>query len=523
MDLKNKIRCLICYEEFNNKRKFTNHLRNKHNITQKSYYDTFFSKNDDGICPLCKGETTFRNLKRGYDKYCSGICASLNRKQSQETKKKISIANKKVSKKSKKKRNKTNLEKYGVENPYQSEKVKSKIKETIINKYGVENPAQSEIIKGKIKETNLKKYGVSSFLKTKDCRIKRHSLQLIDVKKRISEFNTIKPLFDIDKFEGIGYYIEYGWECLKCNNTFKEHLYSKNIPICPFCYPKDGYSSYEETKVREWIKLNVENVLANKFFSFEGKTYELDIYIPSHNLGIEFDGLYWHSELAGKDKKYHLEKDKFFKEHFNIEVIHIFENEWLYKQDIVKSIILNRLGLSEKRIYARKTNFSSIDNQTYKTFLEENHIQGAINSKHKYGLFYNKELISVIGYGKSRFKRNELELHRFCNKLNTSITGGFSKLIKNSGFKGSTYCDLRYFNAIGYKAIGFYEIDRTAPNYWYFKKNRIETLYSRIQFQKHKLKDKLKTFDPSMTEWENMKNNGWNRIFDCGNIKLEII
>ena len=44
---------------------------------------------------------------------------------------------------------------------------------------------------------------------------------------------------------------------------------------------------------------------------------------------------------------------------------------------------------------------------------------------------------------------------------------------------------------------------------------------SRIQFQKHKLKDKLETFDPNITEWENMKANGYDRIWDCGNMVFE--
>ena len=42
-------------------------------------------------------------------------------------------------------------------------------------------------------------------------------------------------------------------------------------------------------------------------------------------------------------------------------------------------------------------------------------------------------------------------------------------------------------------------------------------------FQKHKLKDKLENFDSDLTEVENMINNGYNRIYDCGNLKFVYI
>ncbi len=62
-----------------------------------------------------------------------------------------------------------------------------------------------------------------------------------------------------------------------------------------------------------------------------------------------------------------------------------------------------------------------------KIFLDENHIQGNCISKYRYGLYYNNELISLMTFGKSRFK-DEFELLRFCNKLGYNVVGGASKL-----------------------------------------------------------------------------------------------
>lgn len=58
-------------------------------------------------------------------------------------------------------------------------------------------------------------------------------------------------------------------------------------------------------------------------------------------------------------------------------------------------------------------------------------------------------------------------------------------------------------------------IDQTTLCRYYRKGYQL--LESRIKYQKHKLLKLLKAFSPSLTEWENMKNNGYDRIWDCGN------
>ena len=69
-----------------------------------------------------------------------------------------------------------------------------------------------------------------------------------------------------------------------------------------------------------------------------------------------------------------------------------------------------------------------------------------------------------------------------------------------------------------YLKLGFILDHTSSPDYWYFNDYSTMILKSRMQFQKHMLKDILKTFDESKTEVENMKANGYHRIFDCGNM-----
>jgi hypothetical protein len=166
-----------------------------------------------------------------------------------------------------------------------------------------------------------------------------------------------------------------------------------------------------------------------------------------------------------------------------------------------------------------------VDNFTTKNFLNGNHLQGYSNCSVSLGLYYNNQLVSILTFGKSRFDKNvEWELIRFANVLNTSVVGGFQKLFKYftktyNPCSIVSYADKRYSIGNIYRSAGMKEIKNDSVNYYYFNKNE-GIRYSRHQFQKHKLKDKLPIFDNSLSERDNMKMNGFYKIYDCGNYKF---
>ena len=129
-------------------------------------------------------------------------------------------------------------------------------------------------------------------------------------------------------------------------------------------------------------------------------------------------------------------------------------------------------------------------------------------------------------FGKCRFdKKHEWEMLRFCCKLGYHVPGAAGKLLKH--FERTyrpkslvSYADRRWSQGGLYKALGFRCAGKSAPNYWYFK-TRTNALLSRLNFQKHKLKGILENFDPAKSEAENMKANGYYRIYDCGNMVFE--
>lgn len=116
---------------------------------------------------------------------------------------------------------------------------------------------------------------------------------------------------------------------------------------------------------------------------------------------------------------------------------------------------------------------------------------------------------------------------RFCCKQGYHIPGAAGKLLKYFEKTYSpkslvTYADKRWSSGNIYYKLGFNFIRNSPPNYWYFK-DRTDVLLSRVNFQKHKLKDKFEKFDPLKSEVKNMKDNGYYRIFDCGNMVFEKI
>jgi len=280
------------------------------------------------------------------------------------------------------------------------------------------------------------------------------------------------------------------------------HIQGQGCPKCA-CMMSKG-----ETELQEWLKGYIHIKTNDRQII---KPLELDIVIPEHKIGIEYNGLYWHSEQQGKDKLYHLNKYNLCKDQ-GYRLITVWENEWLLKKDIVKSIILNSIGIHTRKIHGRKCIIKDVLPKDARIMYDNNHIQGFKGGKHK-GLYYKGELVSLMSID----KRNELQ--RFVNLKNTKVHGAFSKLLKSFDIKGElfTFADTRYFTGNVYTNNGFEYVYTSSPNYWYFTK--INDLMSRVCYQKHKLKDKLDIFDPILTEYQNMLNNGYNRIWDNGNRK----
>jgi len=305
--------------------------------------------------------------------------------------------------------------------------------------------------------------------------------------------------------------------CLTCGfvNSLTPQRHFDN-QYCPKCHISKG-----QREISEWLTsleiphtINDWNILKHK---------ELDIFLPNHNIAIEYHGLYWHSESINGSKNIkesHQSKAIACRDK-NIRLYQIFEHEWSKQKDLVKSMILLNI-LSPKKIDARKTTFIKLQNNEAKRFFEANHLQGHRNAKHIYGLIYDKELVIAISF--NEIKRAEYEIIRLASKQGHMIRGGASKLIANFDklFNSPiihTFADLRHSQGTVYKTLGFLELSVTPPGYFYYHPNG-NVILSRQQCQKHKLHKLLEHFNNAASETQNMFNNGFRRVWTAGNIKF---
>ena len=295
------------------------------------------------------------------------------------------------------------------------------------------------------------------------------------------------------------------------------HIGGQGCPHCAKIISNGETEIYDfccSTLGKDNVKQRVRNILS------ENK--ELDIYIPSKNIAIEYNGLIWHSEKFNRDENYHLIKTNECKNK-GIRLIHIFEDEWLEHSDIIKSMLKNILEYTENRIFARKCIVKDVSTKEAMQFLDKNHIQGRCKAKYHYGLFYNNELVSLMTFGHTRQQRkynkdynNTYELLRFCNKLNTNVIGGASKLLKHfiDNIKPNeiiTYADKRWSVGNLYETLGFIHTHDSKPNYFYTFGQKRE---NRFKYRKGQLVKQ--GFDPNKSEHEIMLERGIYRIYDCG-------
>lgn len=453
------------------------------------------------------------------------------------------------------KRSESNLLKYGVENSGGTKESQEKAKKTWKEKYGVDNVSQSEEIKEKIKNTCLEKYGKTSFLGTEECRKKlseyskdkygvENIAQAEEIKDKIRQ--TCAEKYGVDhprKYEkhmeefskkffkkhGVYYPSQMDDHLKKRKKTCLEKYGTdhpvKNLDIqnkiretCLEKYGKYPVNCFGKTEneIKEFIS-QIGFDCASDRILLEGK--EIDIFIPKKKLGIEFCGLYWHNEMSPcpREKNYHYEKyTALYKQ--GIRLITLFEDEWLNKKDICKSILSSIVGKYKKRIYARKTTIEKVEKNIAKNFLDENHLQGKTNFISAYGLFYQKELVAIGTYGHHHRKKNkEIVISRFCTKKDIQIVGGISKLFKfiktqfPSGTLITTWSDNRWSQGDIYKNLKFHLDKELPPDYSYYQYGSLG-----IRKSKQSMKKSNIGCPKHITEKNWCLNNGYVRIWDCG-------
>lgn len=479
----------------------------------------------------------------------------------------------------------TSLERYGTEFPMQSHEIKERAKEGNKSKYGVESHMQTPEGKAKVKAALEDKYGgvglASQEIRNKAVATNKErygvEFPVSNPEIRQKGINTIRKRYKVDNYlsskenmedrmidpSKIDEYLAFKAnpvEYINSHYSSKPPIYIltrdlgvSDTPIYDILIKHDCKDAIDRTKMStmEYEMLNyLKQIVPNAQIRINDRTVikpkELDFYLPEYKFAIECNPTITHNSTTNSwsdsnsvmPYNYHKLKSQ-EAEAADIFLMHIFGYEWVHKQDIMKSMIANVLKCNASKIYARNTTVREISARDAREFLNKNHRQGACNSPIRLGLVdkVSNELVSLMTFGATRpgigkqdtDTANTFELIRFCNKINTSVVGGASKLFKYfiKHYEPETvvsFSDIAHTKGNLYKQLGFQEISRSDPGYCWVKPYG-EIYRSRVSCQKHLLPS---IFD-DVTE-EDIKNkservimieHGYLQVFDSGVIRWE--
>jgi len=414
---------------------------------------------------------------------------------------------------------KTCLEKYGVENVFQSPEVRAKMEVTNLERYGGVSPTSSEEIKNKVRATNLEKFGTECYFVSQDCKDKvmekygvENVFQLEEVKRKIKSTNIEKYGVDhamkvpeiarmaqdkgletkiaagqinLHENKGIAEWAkELGFSKSHFNTLVNRHGWDIAVSMQP------KMSSLEKIMEEILIEIGEKYIKQIKI-----KSYYADFVVGE--LVIEVDGIFWHSDFH-KEDDYHVRKRLTYIDEGYIPLF-FREDELLSKREIIKSIILNKLGKNE-RLYARKLELKESDKKEGSEFLGKNHLMGRGQGR-CFTLSKDGQILACLRMKKIK---DGWEISRFATKSGISIVGGFSRLI--SFFKRivgdvqiSTFVDLRYGSGDYLPSLGF-ESSTSYPSF--------------------KWTNGSKTFHRMTFSGNSGYENGMLKIWDCGQMKF---
>lgn len=484
--------------------------------------------------PECDNKVKLKSFTEGFRKCCCNSCIGRMQSYDNEFKKKSSGPRKN----------------YANDFDYH----KGTIYRTSDNFYIFENYCKHGNLKIKVTKKLKDFYKENKIILCEECRneyINSYKPTYEEMIKHSFEFNKCYDEIKLSLSEDIlkKYYIySYvninNWSKNILNISLSERIYLyKNqlheIPICKHenCLNKtrwnDSTNAYThfceihsllngtsaaELEVFDFIKSYNYNTKQKYFIN--KKEYDI---IVNDNLLIEYNGLYWHSDISLTKFSHKDKLDLAIKDGKKLFVI--WEDDWNneLKKDIIKSMLLYKLNKTPNKIYARKCVLKNVNKHITEKFLNENHIQGYCLSSINYGLYLNDELVSIMTFGKTRMilnssSDNKYELLRFCNKKYTHVVGGASKLFKHFinnnifdeviSFSNSDFSDGNI-----YEKLNFEYVHDTDLNYWWCDKKR----HHRSKFMKHKLVKE--GYDKNKTENQIMKERGFNKIWGYGNKK----
>ena len=413
---------------------------------------------------------------------------------------------------------KTSQDRYGVDHFLQSSQVIDKRRKTCLKTYGVDNVSKCSEIQSKIHDKFQSKYGVDN--------ISQLSIGNLDAWKKFVQNPRSYILNTFDHKPTVTELSEHFQTCL--TSIYNNFDVKSNTDILD-----KSFSVMEEQVISEIRRIDSDIKIERNNRTII-HPYEVDIYLPDYRLAIECNPTATHNSSISdpwgghaKSTSYHMQKSKACNQE-GITLLHIFGYDWKYRRDIINSILRVHMRNVTNRIYARKCEIIDIEYKECKQFLDSNHLQGNVPSKVRLGLKYNNELVSVMTFGSTRStigKKDDVswELLRFCNKVDTCVVGGASKLFKHFVNKYEprrivSFSDVAHTSGKLYPMLGFNYLRTSDPGYVWVD-TKTDRAYHRMNAQKRNIQKFLhdENIDLSKSESQIMVEHGFVKVYDSGN------
>jgi len=417
-----------------------------------------------------------------------------------------------------------------------------KARATCLKKYGgVGN--ESPALQSKQRSTLLERYGDPNYSNTEQIVATQRERyggvgnESPALKQKYRETHRKNFIEDNDFL--IGYTENGDWickcphpRCIKCTEksyiikgSHRHDRIRSNTEPCTHLLPVQKSHSAGTT-----IELFVQDILRENNIVYEANKgifdgQHADIWIPSANVAIELNGTYYHSTLL-KSPSYHVKKFQ-CAQRKGIRLLTFWSDQIYNHPEIVRSMILTKLGKNNATIYARKCKIREVERGVASRFLEANHIQGSTPTSIRLGLYYGDDLVSLMTFSKApgcQGRKNkpvgEWTLSRFCNVIDTRVVGAASKLLKYfiRTYNPDTIISYSH-NDISdghlYEVLGFVSDHKINTSYYYVKGNR---RWHRSSFTKAGIvakgwRDKI---DDTWTESQVMREQKFLCIYDSG-------
>lgn len=430
------MKCRLCDNfENENLKRFSDHVRSAHSLSSEEYSINVLHSGIRPTCVVCN--SAVRYVSYEFKKYCFDH-SKLAMKEGGAVGGKAIAWNRGLTKASDERILKQSISISGSNNPF----------------YGMHH---SDEVKDQISRSKL--------------------LAHVDIQRRLNERR--------DEFELVSSLEEYKsrqqqhleFRCKKCLTVQPKTLQAfERGSRCYKCYPSS--KSNWELEVFEYVKGICADAISGDRSIISPK--EIDVYVPSKKVGFECHGLYWHSEGSPRglnDKTASISKIMHAKEN-NVRLFQFFDDEWHFKQEICKSMIDHRLGITLNRIGARELNLTKLNTEQQRIFFDASHIAGYTSASVAYGLVTKEgDIVAALSLRSPRQKlyTNMLEIARFSTKPSWHVSGGLNKLFaaakvyaRERSIKSiMTYVDNRFGDGKGYATAGFKHVGSTGVDYWY--------------------------------------------------------